>query len=59
LGESRGVYRVLVGQPEGKSHLEDPGADGRIILRCIFRKLDWKARTGLIWSRIWKGGGHS
>ena len=38
LGESRGVYRVLVGQPEGKSHLEDPGVDGRIILRRIFRK---------------------
>jgi len=32
LGESRVVDRVLVGKPEGKNHLEDPGIDGRIIL---------------------------
>jgi len=29
---------VLVGKPEGKDHLGDPGLDGRIILRCIFSK---------------------
>jgi hypothetical protein len=39
-GEKRGVYRVLVGKPEGKKHLGDPEVDGRIILRWIFRKLD-------------------
>jgi hypothetical protein len=32
MGESRGVYRVVVGKPEGKNHLEDRGLDGRIIL---------------------------
>jgi len=31
-GERRGLYRVLVGKPEGKNHLEDPGVDGRIII---------------------------
>jgi len=31
--ERRGVYRVLVGTPEGKIHLEDPGVDWRLILR--------------------------
>ena len=40
MGERRGVYRVLVGKSEGKNHLEDPGVDGRIILRLIFRKWD-------------------
>jgi hypothetical protein len=42
------VYRVLVGKPEGKNHLEDLGVDGRIILRRIFRKWDRVAQTGLI-----------
>ena len=40
VGERRGVCRVLVGKFEGKNHLEDPGVDGRIILRWILRKLD-------------------
>jgi hypothetical protein len=40
MGDRRGVYRVLVGNPEGRNHLEDPGLDGRIILRWIFRKWD-------------------
>ena len=33
MGERRGVYRGLVEKREGKSHLEDPGIDGRIIFR--------------------------
>jgi len=37
MGQKRGVYRFLVGKSEGKNHLEDPGIDGRIILRWIFR----------------------
>ena len=43
IGKRRGVYRVLVGKPEGKSHLEDTGIDGRIILRWIFRTWDVRA----------------
>jgi hypothetical protein len=33
MGERRGVYRVLLGKSEGKSHWGDPGVHGRIILR--------------------------
>jgi hypothetical protein len=29
-----------VGKPEGRNHLEDPGVEGRIILRRIIRKWD-------------------
>jgi hypothetical protein len=39
VGERRGAYRVLVGKPEGKIHLEDPGVD-RMILKWIFNKRD-------------------
>jgi hypothetical protein len=44
MGERRGVYRVMVGELEGRDHLGDSGIDGRIILRWIFRKWnvgDW------------------
>jgi hypothetical protein len=30
LRGGRNVYRVLVGKPEGKKHLEDQGVDGRM-----------------------------
>jgi hypothetical protein len=33
MGEGRGVYRVLVGRPEGKRPLEDLGVGGRITLK--------------------------
>jgi hypothetical protein len=39
-------------------HLEDPGTEGRIELRCIFRKWDVRAWIGLMWLRIGTGGGH-
>jgi hypothetical protein len=52
MRESRGVYWVLVGKPEGRDHLGDPGIDGRIILIWIFRKWDVGAWSGLIWLRL-------
>jgi len=58
MGKRGGVYRVLVGKPEGKNHLEDPGVDGRIILIWIFRKWDVGVWTGSIRLRIGTGGGH-
>jgi len=39
MGEWRGVYRVYMGgNLRERDHLDDPGGDGRVILRRIFRK---------------------
>jgi hypothetical protein len=37
-GEIRNAYRVLVGKPEVKKHLEETGIDGRMILKWILGK---------------------
>ena len=37
--------------------MEDPGVDGRIILKWIIRKRHGGAWTGLIWLRIGTVGG--
>jgi len=41
-----------------RDHLGDPGVDGRIIFRWIFRKWGVWVCTGLSWLRIGTGGGH-
>jgi hypothetical protein len=41
-----------------RDHWEDPGIDGRIVLRWILRKLDVGVWTGLSWLRTETGGEH-
>ena len=36
----RVLCRVLVGKPEGRNHLKDPGIDGTRLLKCVFKKWD-------------------
>jgi hypothetical protein len=40
MGEWGGAFRVLVGSPKERGQLEDPGLNGRIILKWIFRNWD-------------------
>jgi hypothetical protein len=37
MDKRRGAYRVLVGKPEGKNHLEGLGIHERIILKYILK----------------------
>jgi hypothetical protein len=47
----------LVGKSEGRDHSEDPGIDGRIILKWTLRKEICKLRNGFVWRKIGTGGG--
>jgi hypothetical protein len=58
MWESGGVYMVFVEKPEERNPLEDPGIDGRIILRLIFRKWDVRAWIESIQLRIGTGVRH-
>ena len=56
MGERRGVYRW--GNLRERDHLGDPGIEGRIILKWMFRKWDVGVWTGSSWLRIGTVGGH-
>jgi hypothetical protein len=51
MGDRRYAYGVLVGHLLERVHLEDPGVDGRIIVKWIFRKWNVGTWTGSIWPR--------
>jgi hypothetical protein len=40
MGERRDAYRALVGNLSEGDHLEDPGVDGRKILKWTCERLD-------------------
>jgi hypothetical protein len=52
------VYRLLVENLRERGHLRDPGVDGRIILRWIFRKWNVGLWAGSSWLGIETGGGN-
>jgi hypothetical protein len=46
MGDGRNVYRVLVGNPEGKDHLKDQSVDGRMgskwtLGRSVLGGVEW------------------
>jgi len=59
MGEGRGKTYTLFwwGNLRERDHLGDPGVDGRIILRWIFRKWELGAWTRSSWLRIGTCGG--
>jgi len=57
MGEERGVYRVLLGKPEGKRPLGRPRRRWVDNIRMHLQKGDVGIWTGLGWPRIETGGG--
>jgi hypothetical protein len=56
-GEERGVYRVLLGKPEGKRPLGRPKRRWVRNIRMDLQEVGCGYRTGLGWPRIERGGG--
>jgi hypothetical protein len=54
MGERRGVYRVLVGRPEGKRPLGRPRRMWEDNIKMDLREM---GRTGFSWLRIGSSGG--
>jgi hypothetical protein len=51
MEEMRNAYKIMVGNPEGKTPL------GRPRHRWILGNCNWKVWIGFIWLRIRTGGG--
>jgi hypothetical protein len=57
MGENRTAYRILVRKPEGKGPLGRHRRRWEDNIKIDLRKIGWVVWTGLIWLRIWTGGG--
>jgi hypothetical protein len=57
MGGGRGAYRVLVGRPEGRRPLDSPRRRLEDNIKMDLQEVGCGALTGLIWLRIWTGGG--
>ena len=58
MGEGRGVYRILVGKPEGKRPLGRPRRRWEDNIKMDLQEVVGLVRTGWSWLRIGTGGGH-
>ena len=58
MGRGEARTRFWWGNLRERGYLGDPGIDGRIILRLIFRKWDVGEWTGSSWLRAGTDGGH-
>jgi len=56
MGESRGVYRVLVRKPEGKGPLGRPRQSWEDNIKMDVQEVGWRAWTRLIWLNVGTGG---
>jgi hypothetical protein len=57
-GDRRGIYRLLVGKPEGMRPLGRPRRRREDNIKMDLQEVGSGGWTGLIWLRIGTGGGH-
>ena len=57
-GERRGVYRFLVGKPEGKRPLGRPRRTWEDNIKMDLQEVECGLWTGLFWLRIGTRSGH-
>jgi len=57
MGRGEAYTGFWWGNLRERANLEDPGLDGRIISRWVFKKWDVGVGTGSSWLRIGTGGG--
>ena len=58
MGERRGVYKDVVGKPEGKRPLERPRHRWEDKIKMDLQEVGCGVWTGSSWLRIGTGGGH-
>jgi hypothetical protein len=58
MGEGRGVYRFLVGKPEGRRPLGRPRHRWEDNIGADIQEVGCGVWNGLSWIRIETGGGH-
>jgi len=58
MGRGEAYTRFWWGNLWERDHSEEPGVDGRILLRWVFRKWDVGVRAGSSWLMIGTSGGH-
>jgi hypothetical protein len=58
MGRGEAYTRFWWGNLSEIDHWADPGIDGRVLLRWIFRKWDVRVWTGISWLKVETGSGH-
>ena len=58
MGERRGIYRILVGKPQGKRPLRRSRRRWEDNIKMDLQEVGGVVGTGWSWLRIGTGGGH-
>jgi len=58
IGKGEAYTEFWWGNLRERGHRGDPGVDGNIILRFIFKKWNVELWTGYSWLMVGTGGGH-